>query len=63
MVGSDFALVAGAGEAPPRAGDGASFCAHTLAGNSNAITPTHIRRMNFPRRRVHAGIPGPGFAA
>jgi hypothetical protein len=32
----------------PAAGDGALLCAHALYGSSNAKTPTHTHRMNFP---------------
>jgi coenzyme PQQ precursor peptide PqqA len=37
-----------AGDGVLAGGAGAVPCAHTLYGNTNARTPTHKRRMNFP---------------
>src|SRR5262249_52932256 len=52
IVGSD--VVPAAVDGSLAGGEGALLCAHTLQGTSNATTPTHTRRMNFPDPRVHA---------
>jgi hypothetical protein len=57
IVGSLVDFAEGAGDGSPAAGDGALLCAHAAQDTSNATTPTHSRRMNFPRSRVHAGAP------
>jgi hypothetical protein len=58
IVGSEVEVADG--ERVVAAGAGALLCAHTLHGTSNAITPAHSRRMNFPDAEFMAEAWQPG---